>query len=387
MTVITHEVDEITTSEAILPNWWSEIDQLSFGAVIILLIFGCILSFSATPPLAERLEIGHFSLAYNHVIYAILCIGIMLGVSTLKPKTAKRLTCIIFVCTFIALVLLPIIGTQHDKGSTRWLSLGFVSLQPSEILKPSLVIVSAWLMCGRFSYNNHPGVFVSFLLTLISVALLMIQPDLGQSIIVIVGWAAVYFAAGASIPMIGLISGGTFAVGVLAYFLFDHVKARIDAFLSANFSKGDGIVSSNEPTTQVDYAIHAIQNGGLQGTGLGNGEIKWFLPDAHNDFIIAVAAEEYGLFFVLAMSIFFVFIGVNTLIRLNRQKDYFMRFAGTGLIIIFCAQVFINLAVAVELSPAKGMTLPLISYGGSSMLGIGLTLGLIFCFSRQKRDE
>ena len=383
MTIITHEVGNITTSEAILPNWWREVDQTSFFAVVILLVVGCILSFTATPPLAERLGKAHFALAYKHVFYAIISLLIMWWVSTLKPKTARRLTCIIFVGVFVALVILPLIGTQHGKGSTRWLSLGFYSFQPSEFLKPSLVVVSAWLMCGQFDHNRHPGVLVSFILTSICVALLMIQPDLGQSITVIIGWSAVYFAAGASIPMIGLILSITIGCGILAYIQFDHVKARIDAFIESNFGSPDSSGGIAEPMTQVGFSQQAIGNGGIDGTGLGNGVVKWYLPDGHNDFIIAVAAEEFGLIFVLIISLLFLVIGVLTLKRLNQQKDYFMRFAGTGLIITFCAQVFINLAVAVELSPAKGMTLPFISYGGSSLMSVGLTLGLILCFSRQ----
>ncbi len=386
MTVITHEAGNMRQYEAVLPKWWNEVDRYSLLAIFGLFVIGILLSPSASPPLAERLSLNPFHFVTRHVVFGVVGFALILIVSTLKHTTARRMGCMLFAVAFVGLILLPFFGTNFGKGATRWFSLGFGSIQPAEFVKPGLIVLAAWLISGRFERPGHPGVMISFILTGLCLLLLLIQPDFGQSLLVLAGWASIYFAAGAPLIIILMIGGFAVIGSFLAYLNFDYVRLRIDSFIESILSRSDG-ASHNANPTQVDFAERAIQNGGLFGQGGGYGTQKWYLPDAHTDFIIAVAAEEYGLALVLLIIILYLVIATRSLFRLSRTRDYFLRFAGTGLVIMFSAQAFINLAVSAELFPAKGMTLPMISYGGSSMLAVGITLGLILCFTRKKETE
>jgi cell division protein FtsW len=256
----------------------------------------------------------------------------------------------------------------------RWFSLGFASFQPSEFLKPGFIIVAAWLIAASGDINGPPGKLMSFGLAITVVLLLALQPDFGQALLVLFGWATIYFVGGAPIPLLLTILGLTGAAGIGAYNVSEHFARRINGFLSPDV----------DPRSQLGYATNAIQEGGFFGVGIGEGQVKWTLPDAHTDFIIAVAAEEYGLMLVLVIIALYTTVVVRSLFRLTRERDPFVRLAGTGLACIFGVQAMINMGVAVRLLPAKGMTLPFVSYGGSSVIAAGITVGMLLALTRSR---
>jgi cell division protein FtsW len=249
-----------------------------------------------------------------------------------------------------------------------------VSLQPSEFLKPSFAIFAAWLMAASYDIKGPPGQLLSFLTAIVLALMLALQPDFGQATLIIATWALVYFTAGAPVTLLGGVGLGVAGAGWFAYRNSAHVAGRIDGFLSAEI----------DPRTQIGYATNAIQEGGFLGVGVGNGSVKWTLPDAHTDFIIAVAAEEYGLILCVVIMALYTTIILRSLQRLASVRDPFIRLAGTGLAALLGMQALINMGVAVRLLPAKGMTLPLISYGGSSMIAVGLGLGMLLAMTRRR---
>jgi cell division protein FtsW len=298
----------------------------------------------------------------------------MVGVSMMTPAMVRRLGVAGFALAFVALCLLPFFGTDFGKGAVRWFSLGFASVQPSEFLKPGFVIVVAWLMAASFDLNGPPGKTASFAIALVVVGLLAVQPDFGQAALVLFGWGVVYFVAGAPMTLIGIVVGLVVVGGFGAYESSEHFARRIDGFLTPDI----------DPRTQLGYATNAIQEGGFFGVGVGAGQVKWSLPDAHTDFIIAVAAEEYGLILVLVIIALYTTVVVRSLMRLTKERDPFIRLAGTGLACIFGVQAMINMGVAVRLLPAKGMTLPFVSYGGSSVIAAGITVGALLAMTRMR---
>jgi cell division protein FtsW len=297
-----------------------------------------------------------------------------MAVSMMSPAMVRRLGVVGFVLSFMALALLPVFGTDFGKGAVRWFSLGFASVQPSEFLKPGFIIFSAWMMAAAQQLNGPPGRLISFFIALAVVGFLAMQPDFGQAMLVLFGWGVVYFVAGAPMLLIISIIGLTSVAGFVAYGASEHFARRINGFLASDV----------DPRSQIGYATNAIQEGGFFGVGVGEGQVKWTLPDAHTDFIIAVAAEEYGLILVLVIIALYAAITVRSLYRLTRERDLFIRLAGTGLACIFGVQAMINIGVAVRLLPAKGMTLPFVSYGGSSVIAAGITVGMLLALTRAR---
>jgi len=259
----------------------------------------------------------------------------------------------------------------------RWYSLGFFSLQPSEFLKPGFVVASAWLMSGSYERFGPPGRTLSGLAALGIAAMLAMQPDFGQAMLVLAVWSTMVFVSGAPILVIVVLGGVIGAGGAFAYLNSSHFASRINGYLAAEV----------DPHTQLAYAQSAIREGGLFGVGAAQGSVKWTLPDAHTDFIIAVAAEEYGLVLTLILIGLYLFITVRALARMTEERSPFIRLAGTGLAVLFGLQAFINMAVAIRLLPAKGMTLPFISYGGSSMLAAAIMMGILLALTRGGRHD
>jgi len=366
---------------ALLPKWWRTVDLWSIGLVFMLFFIGIILSFASSPPLAEDRKVSVMFLIGKHAIFGISAFVLMLAISMLSVQNARRLGCLLFVVAFVLLALLPFFGTDFQKGAVRWYSLGFASLQPSEFIKPGLIMVTAWLIAGTRDELGSEGFILSLFLTFPVVGLLLIQPDFGQSILVLAGWCVVYFVSGASMLLLYVIGLLTLLAGWLAYQNSEHFQSRINEFLTEIL--GDGGATYE----QLDIATSAIINGGLFGTGPGNGTVKWHLPDAHTDLIIAVAAEEYGLVMVGLIVLLFVVLLWRSITRLSRSGSYFIGIAGTGLITTFSLQALINLLVTVRLIPPKGMTLPFLSQGGSSQLAVGLLLGMLFALTRKLDDE
>ena len=360
--------------EPILPKWWRTIDKWTISCVLILFAIGLLLGFAASPPLAERNGQDPFHYVERQAFFGGLALIAMIITSMMSPTLVRRLAVVGFLLAFVALALLPFFGTDFGKGAVRWYSLGFASIQPSEFLKPGFVVVAAWMMAASHQIHGPPGTAWSFALCISIVLMLALQPDFGQACLVLFGWGVMYFVAGAPMLLLVMMAGMVVLAGSFAYANSEHFARRIDGFLNPEI----------DPTTQLGYATNAIREGGLLGVGVGEGEVKWSLPDAHTDFIIAVAAEEYGLILVLIIIGLYASIVVRSLLRLMRERDTFVRLAGTGLACMFAVQAMINMGVAVRLLPAKGMTLPFVSYGGSSLIAGGIAVGMLLAFTRTR---
>ncbi len=374
MTEMVHGSIPVRDGEPILPRWWRTVDRWSLACVLLLFGVGMLLGLAASPPLAERNGLDPFHYVERQAIFGAAALIAMIVLSMLPPVQVRRLATLGFLVSFVGLAFLPLFGTDFGKGATRWYSLGFGSVQPSEFLKPGFIVVAAWLIAASQDLQGPPGKRVSLVMALVICGFLALQPDFGQSALILFAWGVMYFVAGAPLTiLVGLALAVLFA-GSVAYNNSEHFARRIDGFLSAEV----------DPTTQLGYATGAIREGGFFGVGIGEGRVKWSLPDAHTDFIIAVAAEEYGLILVLFIIGLFATVVIRSLIRLMRERDPFIRLAGAGLACTFGIQAMINLSVAVRLLPAKGMTLPFVSYGGSSLIAAGITLGILLSFTRAR---
>ncbi len=374
MTEMAYGAIPTRASVPILPRWWQTIDKFTISAILLLFGVGLLLGFAASPPLAEKNNLAPFYFVRRQAFFGLVALLAMIITSMMSPSLVRRLAVFGFVVSFTAVVFLPIFGTDFGKGAVRWYSLGFASIQPSEFLKPGFIVLAAWLMAASQEINGPPGKTISLVLVVVVVGFLAMQPDFGQSVLILFGWSTMYFIAGAPLILLLGMAGITLFAGSVAYNNSEHFARRIDGFLSTDI----------DPTTQIGYATNAIQQGGFFGVGVGEGQVKWQLPDAHTDFIIAVAAEEYGLILVLFVIALFMVITVRSLLRLLKERDPFVRLAGTGLACIFGVQAMINMGVAVRLLPAKGMTLPFISYGGSSLIAAGITMGMLLAFTRTR---
>ena len=365
MTEMVYGTAPVREGEPVLPKWWRTVDRWALSCVLLLFGIGILLGLAASPPLAERNGLAHFHYVQRQAFFGGLALSAMMLTSMLSPVVVRRVAVIGFAVSFVALLGLPIFGSDFGKGAVRWYSLGFASVQPSEFLKPLFVIVAAWMMAANQEVGGPPGRLWSFGLTVTIVLALALQPDFGQASLVLFGWGVMWFVAGAPMILLVGMAGLTVLGGMFAYNSSEHFARRIDGFLTPDV----------DPRTQLGYATNAIQEGGFFGVGVGEGQVKWSLPDAHTDFIIAVAAEEYGLILVLVIIALYTVVVVRSLLRLMRERDPFIRLAGTGLAAMFGVQAMINMGVAVRLLPAKGMTLPFVSYGGSSLIAGGIAVG------------
>ncbi len=374
MTEMVHGTARAHAGDPVLPRWWRTVDKWTITCVFMLFGVGLLLGLAASPPLAARNGLAPFYYVERQAAFGALALAVMLVVSMMSPLLVRRLGVLGFAAGLVALALLPFLGTDFGKGAMRWYSLGFASVQPSEFLKPCFVVLAAWLLAAAQDVAGPPGRTVSFVAALVVVALLAVQPDFGQAALVLFGWGVMYFVAGAPIALLTGLAGAAVGAGVVAYNASEHFARRIDGFLAPDL----------DPRTQLGFAANAIQEGGFFGVGVGEGQVKWSLPDAHTDFIIAVAAEEYGLVLVLFVIALYAVIVIRSLWRLMRERDPFIRLAGAGLVAMFGAQAMINMGVAVRLLPAKGMTLPFVSYGGSSLIAGGILIGMLLAFTRAR---
>jgi len=377
MTEMVYNAAGRAPGEPLLPRWWRTVDKVSLAAAIGLFLAGILLGLAASPPLAERNDLPRFYYVWRQVQFGSIALCAMLIVSFMSPAVLKRWAVLGFFAAFAALILLPVFGTDFGKGAVRWYSLGFASVQPSEFLKPCFVVFAAWLMSASFERNGPPGIPLSFGIAVTLAVILVMQPDYGQAALITGSWAMMYFVAGAPMIVIMVLGAMVFGAGVLAYNHSDHVQRRIDGFLNTEI----------DPTTQIGHASSAIREGGVFGVGAGGGEIKRTLPDAHTDFIIAVAAEEYGLVLCFVIIALFLTIVLRALASLLRERDPFVRLAGVGLAAAFGLQAMINLGVTVRLLPAKGMTLPFVSYGGSSLVAVAISLGMLLALTRRRPQD
>lgn len=358
---------------SVLGRWWWTVDRLSLLVVVALAAFGLLLAASASPSVAERLGLDSTYFLRRQALYLFPALLLMFFISLLNIIQVRRVGLLIFAGSFGLLCATPLIGTEVN-GAMRWISVAGFSLQPSEFIKPGFAIFSAWIFSISRLRANVPGARIVFCSYALVVALLMVQPDLGQSVIVTAIWFSQWFLAGLPTTMIcGLILLATiFLFG--AYISFPHVTSRIDRFFDPK--TGD--------TYQIDKALEAFTNGGILGTGPGQGIVKTRLPDAHTDFIFAVVGEEYGLIACLVLVIAFAFVVLRGLFRLMRETDLFVVLAAAGLLVQFGIQALINMGSTVNLLPTKGMTLPFISYGGSSLFGLAAGMGMALALTRAR---
>ncbi|WP_075292209.1 putative lipid II flippase FtsW [Pararhizobium arenae] len=358
-----------------LADWFWTIDRFFLATFILLMGIGFMLSFAASPAVAERLNLDSFHFVKRHAAFLLPSLAVMIGISFLTPRQVRRVAIILLLAS-IAMMLLALFFGAEVKGSRRWISIGSLSVQPSEFMKPAFVVVCAWLFSEHARQPEIPGNLFAILLFGMVVALLVAQPDLGQTILTTVVWGGMFFMAG--MPWIWIILLGGAGVGglVVAYTLLPHVAGRIDRFLTG---EGD--------TFQVDTAREAIIRGDWFGQGPGEGIIKRIIPDSHTDFIFSVAAEEFGIIFCMVIVAIFAFLVMRGLSHAFRERNDFTRFAVAGLVLQIGIQSMINIGVNLELLPAKGMTLPLISYGGSSMVAICVTAGFILALTRHRPEK
>jgi cell division protein FtsW len=357
---------------SLIGQWWWTVDRWTLGAVLAIMAFGVLLTLAASPPAAERIGADSFLFAKRQFVFLPIALMVMLAISLASPRHVRRLALLVFVGSLVALALTFVIGVEI-KGARRWISLPGLSVQPSEFVKPSLAVISAWLLAQARAERRAPGYLLSTVLVGVTLGLLLMQPDLGMSIVVAAVWAAQLFVVG--LPMwvagFGVVGGAGSLVG--AYFIFNHVRSRFDRFLDP--SSGDNY--------QVNTALEAFMNGSLFGRGPGEGTVKALLPDAHTDFIMAVCGEEFGLVCCLLILGLFVFVTLRTLSRASKETSLFITLAATGLGVQFGLQAAINMASTIQLIPAKGMTLPFISYGGSSALAMAICVGMLLSLTRE----
>ncbi len=353
--------------------WWWTVDRPLLVAVLALILAGILLSLAASPPVASRLGVEPFYFVTRHILYAVPALAVMLATSLLSPRDIRRLALVVFVLS-VLLVAASIHFGAEVKGARRWLSLFGVSLQPSEFLKPAFVILIAWLFGESARRPEMPANSIALLLLFITVVGLVLQPDFGQTMLVALVWSALFFLAGMRLVWVAGLAGVATIGLAAAYLLIPHVARRIERFLDP--ASGDSF--------NIDQALESFQRGGWFGRGPGEGTVKRILPESHTDFVFAVAAEEFGILLCLLLLALFAFIVLRSLRHAITTDDSFSRFAAAGLAVLFGLQAAINMAVNLHLMPAKGMTLPFISYGGSSMISLAYGMGMLLALTRER---
>ncbi|MCC7252117.1 putative peptidoglycan glycosyltransferase FtsW [Hyphomicrobium sp.] len=358
-----------------LAEWWFTVDHVLLSAILIVVAAGIVLSLAASPAVALKKGLPAYYFVERHVLFSAVGIVIMLAVSLLEPASVRRLSLLVLAGAMGGLVAVYFLG-EEINGARRWLTIEGHSIQPSEFAKPAFVVVSAWLLAESRRRPDMPALPLAFLLFAVFAGLLVIQPDVGQTLLVTTVWIAMLFVSGVMLKSAALAvllgAAGVYA----AYLYFPHVAYRFDRFFSSQASDH----------SQGARAIQSFVEGGFLGRGPGEGTIKTSLPDAHTDYIFAVVAEEYGALACLALLALFAFVVLRALRHAESEPDAPTRLGIVGLALMFGFQALINMGVNVGLLPAKGMTLPFLSAGGSSMLAISLTLGMLLALTRHRPD-
>jgi cell division protein FtsW len=354
-------------------DWWWTVDRLLLAALAVLMLAGLVFLMAGGPPVAERLGLSTFHFVSRQVLFLVPALFIMLTVSFLSLRHLRRLALLVYAVSMV-LILLAFQYGPEIKGAHRWIVIGPLGIQPSEFVKPAFVMIAAWAFSEGARRKDMPGALLALLILPATIIPLILQPDFGQTMLITIVWCGLFFVAGLHwFWVLGLGGAGLIGIGA-AYEFLPHVRARIERFMDK--SSGD--------TFQVDTAMESFSRGGWLGRGPGEGTVKRILPDAHTDFIFAVTAEEFGIVVCLALLMLFAFIVLRGLMQARRNEDTFCRLAATGLILMFGLQASINMMVNVHLMPAKGMTLPFISYGGSSLLSLALGMGFLIALTRRR---
>lgn len=358
---------------SLLGDWWWTIDRALLAAFVMLMTAGLVFLMAGGPPVAERLGLSTFHFVNRQALYLAPAAILLFGVSFLSPRMVRRVALGVYLAG-MALVVLALHFGPEIKGAHRWISIGPIGLQPSEFVKPAFVILAAWAFSEGARRSDMPGAVLALLLLPATIIPLVMQPDFGQTMLITIVWAGLFFVAGLHwFWVLGLGGAGLLGIGA-AYEFLPHVRERIQRFM--NKDSGD--------TFQVDVALDSFRSGSWLGRGPGEGTVKRILPDAHTDFIFAVTAEEFGVLICIGILVLFGFIVLRGLSLARRNEDTFCRLAVTGLVMLFGLQASINMMVNVHLMPAKGMTLPFISYGGSSLLSLALGTGFLIALTRRR---
>ena len=353
-------------------TWWWTIDRTALVLMLMLIMVGLMLAFAASPAATGGpLTAGDFRYTAKQILFAAIAFAILGGTSLLSLQQIKIVAAIVFAVSLIGTGLVLVVGSEV-LGAKRSIEFGFFSLQPSEFLKPGFAVLAAAIIADR-QPMPIPKPLITLALIVPAIAILLKQPDVGQTTLLIALWAALLFFSGAPLKWMGGLAGGGVVLGLVAYLLFPHVHHRIDQFLNPT-----------DTGYQTGLALKAFAHGGLTGVGPGAGTVKYRLPEAHSDFVFAVAGEEFGLILCGVIALLFCVLTVRLLLRAADQRDRFSQLAGAALATVTALQAFINMGVAVSLLPAKGMTLPFISYGGSSLFAVALTMGFALAVTRQR---
>jgi cell division protein FtsW len=354
-------------------EWWWTVDRLLIAAVIGIALIGIVLLLAASPPVAIRLKLDPFYFIHRHAAFLVPALAVLIATSLLSPRQVRRVALVVFLVALALTAATLAIGPEV-KGARRWIGFLGMSIQPSEFLKPAFVMLSAWLFAESGRRPEMPTTPLAIGLLALVVTLLVQQPDFGQTVLIVLVWSALFFLAGLSwIWVVGF--GSAAAAGIfVAYRFVPHVAGRIDRFLD----RGAG------DTFQIDTALESFARGGWLGQGPGEGMVKRILPDSHTDFIFAVAAEEFGIVLCLVLVALFAFVVLRALAHALHDEDRFTRLATAGLAILFGVQSGIAMAVNLHLMPAKGMTLPFISYGGSSLISLAYGMGMLIALTRRR---
>ena len=354
-------------------DWWWTVDRAILAALFGLMLGGIILSLAASPPVAARLNLDPFHFVNRHIVFLVPTITVLLVTSFLSPRYVRRVALVVFLISLFLVAMTPFFGAEI-KGAKRWLVIAGVNIQPSEFLKPAFVILIAWLFAESTRRPEMPANTVALGLLLTVAALLVIQPDFGQTMLIALVWGALFFMAGMRLIWVGGLAGVAGLGLVGAYFTVPHVTQRIQRFMD----RGSG------DTFNIDLALESFARGGWLGRGPGEGTVKRLLPESHTDFVFAVGAEEFGIVLCLSLLALFAFIVIRSLRHAMASEEPFIRFAASGLAILFGLQSAINMAVNLHLMPAKGMTLPFVSYGGSSMISLAYGMGMLLALTRDR---
>ncbi len=361
------------SSRNILARWWWTIDKPLLLMVAFLTLCGFMLSFSASPAIAEHYHRPTYFFVLHHSVYLCLACLLLLFFSMQNLQWTRRLAILGYVCTITLLIATIFFG--HDvKGARRWINLG-IQIQPSEFLKPLFIVCTAWLFEMQRQYKNFPGIIISFALLGLTCLLLLLQPDFGMTAVVVGVWIVQLFLAGISLKLFFIFAAIIAPIPIIAYFALPHVQIRFNQMISGMFL--------GEPADQVKRSLDAFRNGGMFGVGSGEGVVKMHIPDAHTDFIFPVAAEEYGMLLCLMIVAAYAVIVLRSMIISSKEKNMFIVLSVCGLAVSFGLQALINMASTLQLGPTKGMALPLISSGGSSLGGTAICIGILLALTRK----
>lgn len=359
-------------SRKIISSWWWTIDRVTLFVILTIITFGMVLITTASPYVAGRIGVSEFHFVEKQFVFVVLSLITIFIFSLMNPVLIKRLSLLGFFIGIAALVMVLFVGDEI-KGARRWISIAGISIQPSEFIKPFFIVVAAWLLSLKNQSDGKAAYVILCVLYVMLVSLLISQPDFGMTVLISCVFAAQLFLAG--LPMSWIIVGGALLGGgiISAYHYLPHVTFRINSFLNPE-----------EKSYQVRKSLDAISQGGFLGKGPGEGTVKQVLPDSHTDFIFAVAAEEMGILFCSFIILMFATVVIRSFIRIMNERDFFILYASYGLVVQFGLQAVVNMGVALDLLPTKGMTLPFISYGGSSLIALSVTVGMLLCLTRKR---